>query len=95
MKTAEDAGEQARRDVIARLAALSPLEYDRVRVAEAGRLRVRVATTWLIGARHETSSLLQANGRDGRNRRRGRNRWTVAVGNRVTPVPPRRSVRAR
>ena len=43
MKT-DDAHEQARRDVIARLAALSPLEYDAVRVDEAGGLGVRVAT---------------------------------------------------
>ena len=47
MKTADDAweqGEQARRDAIARLAALSPLDYDGVRVDEAGRLGVRLET---------------------------------------------------
>ena len=43
MKT-DDAREQARRDVIAQLAALSPLEYDGVRVDEAHGLGVRVAT---------------------------------------------------
>ncbi len=42
--TTDDAREQARRDVIARLAALSPLEYDSVRVDEAHGLGVRVAT---------------------------------------------------
>ena len=42
--TADNAGEKARREVIAQLAALSPIEYDQVRVDEAGRLGVRVAT---------------------------------------------------
>lgn len=42
--TADNAGKQARKQVIARLAALSPIEYDEVRVDEAGLLGVRVAT---------------------------------------------------
>ena len=43
-QTPDDAGEQGLRDAIARLAALSPLGYDRVRVDEAARLNVRVST---------------------------------------------------
>ena len=52
MKT-DDAHEQARRDVIARLAALSPLEYDAVRVDEAGGLGGRVATLDVVAERSD------------------------------------------
>ena len=44
MKTGDDAREQGATEVIARLAALPPLDYDRIRVGEADRLGVRVAT---------------------------------------------------
>ena len=44
MKTADDAREEVTTDVIARLAALPPVDYDQVRVDEAGGLGVRVAT---------------------------------------------------
>ena len=44
MNTADDACDQAMKEVVARLAVLPPLDYDRVRVGEADRLGVRLAT---------------------------------------------------
>ena len=70
MKTADDAWEQARGDAIARLAALSPLDYDGVRVDEAGRLGVRL----------ETLDDAVAHGRKARNRQPAegqQSRWPV------------------